>query len=155
MSNLNISQLPAAAAISGSEQIPLMQSGITKNISINSIPVSALGGINEYALVTTIQTTAGNLQAQLNNKAPATLYSIEPSGRALVSDDNGKTLVVSGGTFTINTGLGTGFGVVFKGQFSYTGSATITDERYPYASSYTAALLQTGNDIYTIVGTKP
>lgn len=75
--------------------------------------------------------------------------------RALAAADNGKNLVCgSAQVATVNTGLASGFGCVFKGIITFAGTATVTDVRTTGATNPWCALCQTGTDTYDCVGTK-
>jgi hypothetical protein len=81
--------------------------------------------------------------------------SAEAGDRTLTNADNAKNLICSGSrTFTVNTGLTSGFGCSFKGTVSFTGTATVTDVRTTGATNPWCALCQTGTDTYDIVGSK-
>lgn len=79
----------------------------------------------------------------------------ESGSRTLTAGDNGKNLICTGSlTFTVNTGLGTGFGCAFKGTVAFTGSATVNDVRTTGAANPWCALMQTAVDTYDVVGDK-
>jgi hypothetical protein len=68
---------------------------------------------------------------------------------------NGGTLVMSGShLLTIDDDLPAGFGCAIKGDFTYGGTATVTDVRESGASNPWCALVQTGTDTYDLVGNK-
>lgn len=69
--------------------------------------------------------------------------------------DNGNTLILTGTPLlTINTGLASGFGCAIKGDFTYGGTATVTDVRESGAINPWCALVQTGTNTYDLVGNK-
>ena len=68
---------------------------------------------------------------------------------------NGRTIILtSSHQLTLNTGLTLGFGCAIKGDFTYTGSSTIIDERSSGAVYPLCSVLCTGTDTYSLVGTK-
>lgn len=68
---------------------------------------------------------------------------------------NGGTLVMSGShLLTIDDDLPAGFGCAIKGDFTYGGTAIVTDVRESGASNPWCALVQTGTDAYDLVGNK-
>lgn len=77
------------------------------------------------------------------------------SAHVLNANDNGNTLILTGTPLlTINTGLSVGFGCAIKGDFTYGGTATVTDVRESGASNPWCALVQTGTNTYDLVGNK-
>ena len=69
--------------------------------------------------------------------------------------DNGNTLILTGTPLlTINTGLAVGFGCAIKGNFTYAGTATVTDVREVGAINPWCALVQTGTNTYDLVGSQ-
>ena len=97
MADVKISGLPAATTpVAGTEELPIVQSGATKKVSINNL-------------------TSGKTVASIG-------YTLESSGiitesgttRTLAAGDNGKIIYcTSGSAVTINcaSGLGAGFSV--------------------------------------------
>lgn len=82
--------------------------------------------------------------------------SPEAVSRPLVPADNTKNLICSNNPkFTINIGLGSGFGVGIKGLFTWDGTAAVADVRSIGATNPWAALMQTGTDAYDLTGGKP
>ncbi len=77
------------------------------------------------------------------------------TSRTLTNSDDGDTLVcASAQVATVDTGLMSGFGCVFKGAITFSGTATVTDERSTGATYPWCALVQTGTDTYAVVGGK-
>lgn len=77
------------------------------------------------------------------------------TSRALTNADDGDTLICgSSQTATVNTGLASGFGCMFKGTIAFDGTATVTDVRVTGSSNPWCALVQTGTDTYDVVGGK-
>ena len=81
--------------------------------------------------------------------------SPESGNRALTNADNGKNLIATGSlTFTVNTGLVSGFGCAFKGTVAFAGTATITDVRTTGATNPWCSLCARAADTYDVVGSK-
>ena len=109
-----------------------------------------------------------NEQAQFTflSRHPELLYKIvqilqaagtptqETVDRALTINDDTNTLVCTGSRiFTVNAGLGVGFGVAAKGTCSFApGTAIVTDVRVAGVPNPWCALVQTGVDTYDVVG---
>lgn len=74
----------------------------------------------------------------------------------LLSSHNGSTVVVTGtAVITVNTGLGSGFGLtIAQGTVSFNGSATVTDRRVTGATDPICTLLCLGTDTYGVYGAK-
>lgn len=73
----------------------------------------------------------------------------------LAAGDDGKTLVLTGTPLiTINAGLPAGFSCAIKGDFTYGGTASVSDVRESGAVNPWCALLPTGTDTYDLVGNK-
>lgn len=84
--------------------------------------------------------------------SPLGIPSAEAVNRLLTVNDNGKSLICAGTpTFTLNTGMVTGFGCAFKGSPNFTGTATINDVRVSGTANPWCALKQIGLDVYDLI----
>jgi hypothetical protein len=117
----------------------------------------------DQAKIARLETEVGSLRsrlaaAQRTPLAPGTPFGIsspESANRTLNNSDNGKNLICTGSlTFTVNTGLMSGFGCCFKGTVAFTGTATVTDVRTTGSTNPWCALCQTGANTYDVVGAK-
>ena len=125
MANVKISALTDATAVNTTDELPIVQSGVTKRATVAE--VLAAGII-----------------------APAAFTS-----RTLTVADHGKVLVcATAQTATVDTGLTAGFGCSFKGAISFTGTAAVTDVRTTGAANPWCELINTGTNTYDVVGGK-
>jgi hypothetical protein len=77
------------------------------------------------------------------------------AAHVIAAVDNGNTLILTGTPLlTINPGLAAGFGCAIKGDFTYDGTATVTDVREVGSLHPWCALVQTGTNTYDLVGNK-
>lgn len=63
--SVKISELPDAGTITGAEQLPVVQSGVTKKTNVNHLPFQTIAAQSQYS---------SNVQNQLNNKQAAGSY---------------------------------------------------------------------------------
>lgn len=128
MANTKISALTDATSVNTTDELAIVQGGVTKRATVAELLASA---------------GAGRI-------APAAFTS-----RALTDVDHGKVLVcATAQTATVNTGLTAGTGCSFKGAISFTGTATVTDVRTTGAANPWCELINTGTDTYDVVGGK-
>lgn len=82
------------------------------------------------------------------DKAPAPFLS-----RQLTDTDDDLVLTcVAPQVVTVNAGLKPGFGCMFRGPVSFSGTATVADLRTAGAASNWCALVQVGADAYDAIG---
>lgn len=85
------------------------------------------------------------------------VVSPESASRALVAADDSKTLICTGSlTFTVPSGLPSGFGLSAKGTCTFNpgSGATVNDIRTTGSLTPWCALIQTGSNSYDVVGGK-
>ncbi len=81
------------------------------------------------------------------------VVNAQAANYTLLPGDNGKTLVITGTrVITVNTGLGATFGCVILGTVSFTGSATVTDNRVAGASNPACVVVCVGTDTFQAIG---
>ena len=120
MANVKISALPAATSITGSEQIPLVQGGVTKQIA-----ASAMGNLVEVDLSTatgTLSLTNGGTGQTTANAALNALLPAQGGHANEVLTTNGTNTSWAGGGSVIAgsfTGTLTGFTMPLSGTVNY------------------------------------
>lgn len=127
MSNTKLTQMPPAdLPLSGAELAYVVQGGNSRQVPVSELSGRVLG-------------------------EPFTISGPHTMGEA----DNGQTLILPvTQVLTIDIGLPVGFGCAIKGDFTYAGTATVTDERDAGALYPWCAIVQTGTDTYDLVGSK-
>lgn len=144
MANTKISNLPAAAALAGTEPVPVVQAGVTSRTTAQDIanlaPASpggsdtqiqyndggAFGGDSRLAFNETTKITTGQFAVDSNavNAQTGTTYTLQAA-------DNGKVVTLSNAspiTVTVPSGLGAGYSVICiqigAGQVTFSASGT-------------------------------
>ncbi len=106
-------------------------------------------------VIDTTATTWVATPLALSNTGLGTV-TLEAASRALVTADNGHTLVCSSSpAFTVNAGMPTGFGCCFDGTCTFVnGTATVTDKRSAGSLFPWCALAQSnvGGTTYDVIG---
>lgn len=159
MSNKRISELEVAGTITGAELIAVVQNGATRQTTVTTVlnftRAQIVATVMEILATHATQHAKGGSDPVSISAIGVGETSVENDSRALLSTDNGRTLVCpSTRMFTVNTGMPTGFGVAAKGACTFVGgTATVTDVRTTVDANPWCALVYTGIDTYDIVGT--
>lgn len=120
MANITITQLPTASALTGSELVPVVQSGVTVQTTTGAI--SGAGALNYPFL--TVGSTSGLTQARYLNAS--TGLSLTDSG--------------AGGTLTINmTGAASSLNAASTGFVVKNGASTVTNRSITVGSGMTVS----------------
>lgn len=120
MANITITQLPTASALTGSELVPVVQSGVTVQTTTGAI--SGAGALNYPFL--TVGTTSGLTQARYLNAS--TGLSLTDSG--------------AGGTLTINmTGTASSLNAASTGFIVKNSASTVTNRSITVGSGMTVS----------------
>lgn len=120
MANITINQLPTASALTGSELVPVVQSGVTVQTTTGAI--SGAGALNYPFL--TVGSTSGLTQARYLNAS--TGLSLTDSG--------------AGGTLTINmTGAASSLNAASTGFIVKDGSSTVVNRSLTVGSGMTVS----------------
>lgn len=120
MANITITQLPTASALTGSELVPVVQSGVTVQTTTGAI--SGAGALNYPFL--TVGTTSGLTQARYLNAS--TGLSLTDSG--------------AGGTLTINmTGTASSLNAASTGFVVKNSASTVTNRSITVGSGMTVS----------------
>jgi hypothetical protein len=113
------------------------------------------GSLSAPNATTTEPTNLANIETLDVRYAFAPLPISVNSNKTLNQNDNGKVLVcTSSPVLTINTGLPSGFAVSIKGDFTYDGTANVTDARTIGAADPWCSIINIGNNTYELIGGK-
>lgn len=108
MADVKISGLPASTTpLAGTEVLPIVQSGVTKQVSIANVTAGRAIAASTLTLDSTF--TAGGFA-----QTSGAIIEETTTARTLTAGDNGKIIYCTNGgatTITCDTGLGAGFSV--------------------------------------------
>lgn len=145
----------------------LTQGGVLQQNSTGKVSAVAGSGVT-FIPTGTVQTSKVGDQIVITPTSTADTYQVDLAGdedeapvtgftsRALTNADNGKTIVPTNGsqTITVDGGLKSGFQAFVNNNATVDGAATIVDKRVSGAANPTFAIVNTGVDVYDLIGGK-
>lgn len=146
MANVKISALPSASALSGSEAVPIVQSGVTSKTTVSAIALKGVAGSDSQIQYNNGGALGADSRFAFDdtNKVVSGQFTVDGSGvnaqtgttYTLAATDNGGIVTLSNAsaiTVTVPSGLGKGFSVICiqigAGQVTFSASGTTLNNK--------------------------